>query len=240
LLSPFPLLRTIRMAPASWRGQGAPWASLTKISRGGAPQAERETVIAGGLPGEAPLRQNPLSNISILKEASCAMSLSMYQASVPAFLSMLKNLTAILDKGEAFAAEHNIAPEVLVNWRLAPDMFPFSRQIQIAADFAKGTTARLAGAEVPSYPDEEKTFAELKARIAKTVKFVQGFSVKQIDGSETRDITLTIGGQQMHFKGEPYLVHFALPNFYFHATAAYAILRSCGVPLGKRDFLGEM
>jgi hypothetical protein len=168
------------------------------------------------------------------------MAFSMYQASVPAFLSMLKNLTAILDKGEAFATEHNIAPEVLFNWRLAPDMFPFSRQIQIAADFAKGTTARLAGAEVPSYPDEEKTFAELKARIAKTVKFVQGFSATQIDGSETRDIMLTIGGQQLHFKGEPYLVHFALPNFYFHATAAYAILRSCGVSLGKRDFLGDV
>ena len=90
------------------------------------------------------------------------MKMSMYQASVPAFLSMLKNLTAIIEKAEAFAAEHNIAPEVMINWRLAPDMFPFSRQVQIAADFAKGTTARLAGAEVPSYSDDEKTFAELK------------------------------------------------------------------------------
>jgi len=168
------------------------------------------------------------------------MPISMYQASVPAFLSMLKNLTAIIDKAEAFAAEHKIAPEVLINWRLAPDMFPFSRQVQIAADFAKGTTARLAGAEVPSYPDEEKTFAELKARIAKTMKFVEGFSAKDIDGSEGRDITLTIGGQQMHFKGQPYLVHFSLPNFYFHATTAYAILRRCGVEIGKRDFLGEI
>jgi hypothetical protein len=168
------------------------------------------------------------------------MSFSMYQASVPAFLTMLKNLAAILDKGDAYATEHKIAPEVLINWRLAPDMFPFARQIQIAADFAKGTTARLAGVEVPSYPDEEKTFAELKARVAKTVKFVQGFSAKQIDGSETRDITLTVGGQELRFKGEPYLVHFALPNFYFHATTAYAILRSCGVPLGKREFIGEI
>lgn len=168
------------------------------------------------------------------------MKMSMYEASVPAFLSMLKNLTAILDKAEAFAAEHKIAPEVMLNWRLAPDMFPFSRQVQIVADFAKGTTARLAGAEVPSYPDEEKTFADLKARIAKTMKFVQGFKAKDIDGSENRDITLKIGGQDMHFKGEPYLVHFALPNFYFHATTAYAILRRCGVEIGKRDFLGEM
>ncbi len=168
------------------------------------------------------------------------MTISMYQASVPAFLSMLKNLTAIIEKAEGYAAEHKIAEEVMVNWRLAPDMFPFSRQVQIAADFAKGTAARLAGAEVPSYPDDEKTFAELKARIKKTVKFVEGFKAKDIDGSETRDITLKVGGQEMRFKGLPYLVHFALPNFYFHATAAYAILRACGVPIGKRDYLGEI
>jgi uncharacterized protein len=166
------------------------------------------------------------------------MPLGMYQASVPAFLTMLKTLTAILDKAEAYAAERKIDPEVLLNWRLAPDMFTFVRQLQIAADFAKGTTARLAGAEVPKYADDEKSFAEIKARIAKTVKFVEGFSPKDIDGSEGRDITLPVGGQEMHFKGEPYLVHFALPNFYFHATTAYAILRRCGVDLGKRDFLG--
>jgi len=166
------------------------------------------------------------------------MSFGMFGASVPAFLQMLKNLSGILDKAEAFAAEREIEPEVLLNWRLASDMFPLTRQVQIAADFAKGTTARLAGAEVPKYPDEEKTFAELKARIAKTIKFVEGFKPKDIDGSETRDITLTVGGQDMHFKGEPYLVHFALPNFYFHATTAYDILRRCGVEIGKRDFIG--
>lgn len=169
-----------------------------------------------------------------------AMSFGMYQASVPAFLQMLKNLAAILDKAAAFAVEHEIEPEVLLNWRLAPDMFPFTRQVQIAADFAKGTTARLAGAEVPKYADEEKSFAALKARIAKTVKFVEGFAAKDIDGSESRDISLTVGGQELHFKGEPYLVHFALPNFYFHATAAYAILRSVGIEIGKRDFIGEI
>jgi hypothetical protein len=151
---------------------------------------------------------------------------------------MLKNLTAILEKAEAFAKDRDIEREVLVNWRLAPDMLPLSNQIQIAADFAKGTTARLAGAQVPSYPDEETTLAELKARIAKTVKFVEGFKPKDIDGSETRDITLTVGGQEMRFKGEPYLVHFALPNFYFHVTTAYDILRRCGVDIGKRDFIG--
>jgi hypothetical protein len=166
------------------------------------------------------------------------MSFGMYAASVPTFLHMLKNLTAILEKAEAFAKERDIEPEVLVNWRLAPDMLPLANQIQIAADFAKGTTARLAGAQVPSYPDEETTLAELKARIAKTVKFVEGFKPKDIDGSETRDITLIVGGQEMRFKGEPYLVHFALPNFYFHVTTAYDILRRCGVDIGKRDFIG--
>ena len=166
------------------------------------------------------------------------MSFGMYAASVPTFLQMLKNLTAILEKAEAFAAERDIEPEVLVNWRLAPDMLPLANQIQIAADFAKGTTARLAGAEVPKYADEEKTLADLKARIAKTVKFVEGFKAKDIDGSETRDITLPVGGQEMRFKGEPYLLHFALPNFYFHVTTAYDILRRCGVDIGKRDFIG--
>ena len=168
------------------------------------------------------------------------MSFGMYQASVPAFVKMLNNLSAILAKAEAYAAERKIAPEVLLNWRLAPDMFPFTRQIQVASDLAKGATARLAGREVPSYADEEKSFAEVKARIAKTVKFIEGFAPKDIDGSEGRDISLTIGGQELRFKGEPYLVHFALPNFYFHATTAYAILRRCGVEIGKRDFIGQI
>jgi hypothetical protein len=127
----------------------------------------------------------------------------MYAASVPAFLQMLKNLTAILEKAEAFAEERDIEPEVMLNWRLAPDMFPLVRQIQIAADFAKGTTARLAGAEVPKYADEEQTFAELKARIAKTVKFVEGFKPKDIDGSETRDITLRSAGRRCDSKASP-------------------------------------
>ena len=168
------------------------------------------------------------------------MSFGMYQASVPAFLTMLKNLTAILDKAEAFAADREIDPQVLLNWRLAPDMFPLTRQVQIAADFAKGTAARLAGKEVPKYADDETSFAELKARIAKTVKFVEGLAPKDFDGSESRDISLTVGAQELHFKGEPYLVHFALPNFYFHATTAYGILRRCGVEIGKRDFIGAI
>jgi len=168
------------------------------------------------------------------------MSLSMYQASVPAFLQMLNNLTAMFEKAEAFTIERKVEEVVLLNWRLAPDMFALTRQVQIAADFAKGTTARLAGAAVPSYADEEKSFAEIKQRLAKTVTFVQGFKPADIDGSEDRDITLTIAGQAMRFKGLPYLVHFSLPNFYFHATTAYDILRACGVPLGKRDFIGTI
>jgi hypothetical protein len=164
----------------------------------------------------------------------------MYQASVPAFVNMLNNLSAILDKAEAHARDRNIAPETLLNWRLAPDMFALTRQIQVASDLAKGTSARLAGREVPSYPDEEKSFAELKARIAKTVKFIESIAQNEIDGSEGRDIALTVGGQELRFKGEPYLVHFALPNFYFHAATAYDILRRCGVELGKRDFIGKV
>jgi hypothetical protein len=168
------------------------------------------------------------------------MSLSMYQASVPVFLQMLNNLSAILDKAEAFAAEGKIDEGVLLGWRLAPDMFAFTRQVQIVADFAKGTTARLAGAEVPKYADDETSFAALKQRIAKTVAFVQGFKAAAIDGSEDRDISLTVGGQDMHFKGQPYLLHFSLPNFYFHAATAYDILRACGVDVGKRDFIGTI
>jgi hypothetical protein len=162
----------------------------------------------------------------------------MYQASVPAFLQMLNSLSAILDKAEAYAAERKIDPAVLLGWRLAPDMFALARQVQIATDHAKGGCARLAGIEVPKYPDDETTFADLRARIARTIDFVQGFEPSDIDGSEDRNITLTAGTRELRFKGQQYLVSFALPNLYFHATAAYAILRLCGVPIGKRDFLG--
>ena len=134
------------------------------------------------------------------------MSLSMYQASVPAFLQTLNNLSAILDKAEAYAGNRKIDPEVLLNYRLAPDMLPFVRQIQIAADLAKGAAARLADVEVPKHDDTEKTFADLKARITNTVTFVQSIEPSDIDGSEGRDITLTLGEHTMSFKGQPYLV----------------------------------
>ena len=168
------------------------------------------------------------------------MPLSMYQASVPAFLQMLNSLSAILDKAEVYAAQRKIDPAVLLNYRLAPDMFPLSRQVQIAADHAKGCCARLAGREVPKFDDDETSFADLRARIARTVAFVQGFEPSDLDGSEEREIALTVGGQPMRFKGQHYLVSFVLPNFYFHATTAYAILRHAGLPIGKRDFMGAV
>ena len=168
------------------------------------------------------------------------MSLSMYQASVPAFLQTLNNLSAILDKAEAYAGNRKIDPEVLLNYRLAPDMLPFVRQIQIAADLAKGAAARLADVEVPKHDDTEKTFSDLKARITNTVTFVESIQPSDIDGSEGRDITLTLGEHTMSFKGQTYLVHFVLPNFYFHCTTAYDILRHGGVELGKRDFIGAI
>ena len=168
------------------------------------------------------------------------MSLSMYQASIPAFVKMLNNFSAILDKAEAHARNRQIEQEVLFSYRLAPDMLPFVRQMQIAADLAKGAAARLAGVEVPKHDDTEKTSAELKARLAKTLAFVQSFKPTDIDGSEDRDINLKLGEHTMSFKGQPYLVHFVLPNFYFHCTTAYDILRHCGVELGKRDFIGTI
>lgn len=166
------------------------------------------------------------------------MTLSMYDASVPAFVRTLKQLDALLDKAEAYAAAKKIDPNVIVSARLYPDMFPFARQVQIACDFAKGGSARLAGKDVPSWPDDEKTIPELKGRIAKTLDFVTGFKPSDIDGSEARDISLKIAGEQRDFKGQPYLVHFVLPNFYFHAATAYAILRHNGLEIGKRDFIG--
>ena len=167
------------------------------------------------------------------------MSLSMYQASVPAFLQMLNSLSAILEKAEAHALSRKIEPSVLLNTRLTPDMFPLVRQVQLVTDFAKGTAGRLAGVELPKYEDTETSFAELKARIAKTVDFLHSLKPAQIDGSEGREITIPIGGQPHKFTGQNYLIKFALPNFYFHHTTAYAILRQCGVDIGKRDYLGQ-
>lgn len=168
------------------------------------------------------------------------MAISMYQASVPALIRTLENLKNILDKGAAYAETKKIEQSVLLQSRLYPDMFPLGRQVQIAADFAKGISARLAGQDVPKYDDSEATFAELKARIDKTIAFVKSLPVASIDGSEDREINITIRGNPVTFKGQPYLMHFGMPNFYFHVTAAYAILRHCGVEVGKTDYLGSV
>ncbi|MBI1943162.1 MAG: DUF1993 family protein [Betaproteobacteria bacterium] len=167
------------------------------------------------------------------------MTISMFQASAPRFVNGLKNLAAILDKAQAHAEAKKIDPLVLTSCRLYPDMFPLSRQVQIACDTAKGAVARLAGAEVPKHEDTEQTFPELKQRIAKTVAFIETFKPAQIDGGEDRDIALKLGTREVQWKGMQYLLGFALPNFYFHAVTTYDILRHNGVELGKRDFIGN-
>ncbi len=167
------------------------------------------------------------------------MTLSMYQASVPVFVRMLKNLSAILDKGLAHAEARKIGPNVLPATRLVADMFPLNKQVQIATDHAKGAVARLAGVEVPKYEDNEQTLEELKVRIARTIGFIESFKPAQIDGTEERDIAFTLGGRDLQFKGMDYLVGFALPNFYFHMVTAYNILRENGVDIGKRDYLAK-
>jgi uncharacterized protein len=165
------------------------------------------------------------------------MSLSMYQASVPAFQKHLHAIDGILDKVAAHASAKKIDPAVLLGSRLYPDMFNLTRQVQAVTDFAKAASARLANIVVPSYPDTETTIPELKERIAKTLAFLETIKPEQMEGSEGREFTLKVGPNDMTFKGLDYLLHFAMPNFYFHASTAYAILRHNGVELGKRDFM---
>ena len=166
--------------------------------------------------------------------------LTMYEASAPVFIRQLQALSAILDKADAHCTAKKIDPAVMAGQRLIADMFPLTRQVQIATDFAKGTIARLAGVEPPAWDDTEKTFTELKSRIQKAIDFVKGFSPEQINGSEDRDVTIKLRGHPVTFKGQPYLLMWSLPNFYFHTTSAYAILRANGVELGKGDFMGPM
>ncbi|MGH8765018.1 MAG: DUF1993 domain-containing protein [Burkholderiales bacterium] len=167
------------------------------------------------------------------------MNLSMYQASAPRFAHMLKNLSAMLDKAQAHCEAKKIDPLALTAFRLYPDMLALTRQVQIACDSAKGAMARLSGVENPKYEDTEKTFEELKARIAKTLAFMDTFKPAQIDGSEEKDIVLKLRGNDVTFKGMAFLLGFAWPNFYFHVTTTYNILRHNGVELGKADFLGN-
>jgi uncharacterized protein len=166
------------------------------------------------------------------------MQISMYSASVPVFVQFLTALSAILKKAADHCGVKKIEPSVLVGARLTPDMFALARQVQITTDHAKGAAARLSGAEVPSFPDTETTFEELQARIAKTLAYIQSVKPEQFNGSETKDIVLTFGRERFPFNGHDYLVHFALPNFFFHLSTAYGILRHCGVEIGKRDFMG--
>jgi hypothetical protein len=162
----------------------------------------------------------------------------MYDASLPPMIRTLQNLSRILDKAVAQAEADKIDPATLIDARLAPDMLPFTRQIQIATDGAKGCAARLAGVEPPSFPDDEKTFAELKERIAKTVAYLESVNPDKIAGSETRHITLKSPNRTLEFNGCEYLTGFVLPNFYFHVTTAYGLLRHKGIQIGKMDFLG--
>jgi hypothetical protein len=163
----------------------------------------------------------------------------MYDASVPVFKQMLSSLAAILAKAAAHAQEKKIDPSALLQARLYPDMFPLTRQVQIAADFAKGASARLAGIEVPRFEDDEQTFEQLGERIAKTLAFIETLPSDAIEDSAERAITTGTGANVKHFEGQPYLLHYALPHFYFHVTTAYAILRHNGVEIGKRDFIGS-
>ena len=167
------------------------------------------------------------------------MKMTMYQASLPIFVRMLHNLEAILAKGAAYAEAREIDPEVLVEARLYPDMFPLARQVQIATDVVKGCAARLAGQEPPKFEDNEASFPELAERLAKTIAFLETFKPEQIDGSEDKQITLHLRSRDLELDGYTYLTGFVTPNLYFHVTTAYDILRHNGVELGKADFIGS-
>lgn len=165
------------------------------------------------------------------------MSISMHSSTVPVFVRNLNNLLAWLDKAQAHAEARKFDTAVYLQLRLAPDMLPFVKQIQIASDTAKGCVSRLAGVDIPSWPDTEATLDELRARIRQTLDYVQGFSPAQIDGSEGRPVTIKLRSGDVSFDGQRFLEHWALPNFYFHITTAYALLRHAGVDLGKGDYL---
>ncbi|MEI7761662.1 MAG: DUF1993 domain-containing protein [Comamonadaceae bacterium] len=168
------------------------------------------------------------------------MTISMYQASVPCFVRTLDNLSAILDKAQAHVDAKKLDATALTSYRLYPDMLPMARQVQIACDAAKGLVARLSGLENPVHEDTEKTLVELQARIAKTLAFVQSVTPAQLDGTEEKDIVVKRGDTETHYKGMQFLLGNALPNFYFHVTTAYNILRHNGIEIGKRDYLGKV
>jgi hypothetical protein len=166
------------------------------------------------------------------------MSFSIYDASIPPMIRALQNLSKILDKAVAQAKAKDLPLSTLLEARLAPDMHPFTRQIQIATDGAKGGAARLAGSEPPSFPDTETTFPELQARIAKTIAYLQSVGADKLAGAEDRQITLKTPNRTLEFSGRDFLTGFMLPNFYFHVTTAYGLLRHKGIEIGKMDYLG--
>ncbi|MFC0677635.1 DUF1993 family protein [Lysobacter korlensis] len=167
------------------------------------------------------------------------MTLSMHAASVPVFRQMLGSLAELLRKAQAHATARNIEPAAFLQARLYPDMFPLLRQVQIACDFAKGVSARLAGVDVPSFEDTEQSFDELQARIARTLEFIEGLDAGAFDGSDAREIVLRPGTpKERRLGGQAYLLQYGLPQFFFHVTTAYALLRHGGVEIGKKDFMG--
>jgi hypothetical protein len=166
------------------------------------------------------------------------MALTIYQAAFPVTGRTIKALGGLLERAAGHCETRKIDPRTLLSYRMAPDMFDLKRQVQAVSDQAKGMTARLAGLPIPSFPDVEETFAELQERLAKTLDFVKSVSEAQVEGAEDKQITLKVAGNEMIFSGRDYLFGFFMPNFYFHATAAYTIIRHAGVEVGKRDFLG--
>ena len=166
------------------------------------------------------------------------MTLSLYDVSVPVFTRTLKALDAVLAKAEANAEARKIEPAVFLQARLAPDMFPLLKQVQLASDFAKGGAGRLAGGELPKYADDEQSFADLHGRIGKTVDYLATLDRAAFDGAEAREIAMQVRGEDAHLHRQVYILHVAIPNFFFHAATAYDILRHNGVEVGKRDFIG--
>ena len=167
------------------------------------------------------------------------MAISMYQVSIPRFVHMLNNLSAILDKAHVYAESRKIDPATLASARLFPDMLPLAAQVRIACDAANGVATRLAGVTGPTFEDNEKTIADLKARVEKTVAFLKTITASQIDGTEDKDVVVRTGGQDVPYKAQQFLLARAIPNFYFHVSTAYDILRHSGLEIGKRDYLGN-
>jgi hypothetical protein len=168
------------------------------------------------------------------------MTISMYQASVPRLINGLTNLSQLLEKAQAHAELKKIDPTVYANLRIFPDMFPLSRQVQIACDVSKGLAARLAGVDIPAHEDTEKDLKDLQLRIAKTIAFLETLKASQIDGTEDKDIVIKRGDKETHYKGMQYLMGHGLPNLYFHMTTTYSMLRASGIEVGKSDYLGKI